>query len=134
VPDVVGEVVGPVVRPFRRPRRGWWAVLVPLFLFSVWVDYALSLGISLFDPALAPIWNTLSQLTIAAGIATIDLYVIYWVVGLGDHAREIGAWMRRAFTGDGLKVMTKCPRCGYEERPPKPSTAERLLRERERAT
>jgi hypothetical protein len=74
----------------------------------------------------------LYQALLTTAVGALDLYVIYRVVGVFRHRKEIGAWMDRAFTGDGLKVMTKCPRCGYEERPPPPveSQAERLLRER----
>ena len=117
----------------ERPRRSLWRLLVPTFLLSIWADIAVAYVLSVVRPDLSPLWNTLSQLTIAGGIATVDLYVIYWVLGLGEHAHEIGSWMRRAFSGEGLKVMTKCPRCGYEVPAETPSNAERLLRNRERS-
>ncbi|MCI4332097.1 MAG: hypothetical protein L3K19_09705 [Thermoplasmata archaeon] len=114
-----------------RPKRSLWRLLVPLFLVSIWVDVGASYIIAVVAPGLSPLWNTLSQLTIAGGIATVDLYVIYWVLGLGEHAHEIGDWMSKAFRGEGLKTMTSCPRCGYTPAPSEPSKAEQLLRKRE---
>lgn len=120
-------------RPKRVSVGALIGRLVPVFAASIAVDYIGNFAVAVLFPAAAPVVIGLSQLTIAVGIAEIDLWVLYRVIGLGRHSDAIGAWMDRAFTGEGLKVMTKCPRCGYEAKAEAPSHAQRLLEARERS-
>ncbi len=68
------------------------------------------------------------QFLITVGIGALDLYVIYWTVGIFRHRTAIRRWMDDAFS-HRLDMMTICPQCGYAPKA-RESRAEQLLRER----
>lgn len=101
----------------------------------MWLDYTFSIYIGIIGVPWAPLYIELTQLGVAVGIGSFDLIVLWLYIGIWEYKGNIRNYMRAAFGSARIaRFFSKCPNCGYEPAPEGPSTAERLLKERERAT
>lgn len=117
----------------ERPKRGIWVLV--LLLGAMWGFYGLAQwGILIHAPWAETLIGD-GQLSVAEGIGSFDLIVLWLYIGIWEYRGNLREYMHAAFSSKRVaRTFTKCPQCGFEGALPEESRAEQLLRERERTS
>lgn len=81
----------------------------------MWIAYSAAVSVTLLHVEWAGLFIGLLQLSIAAGIGSFDLIVLWLYIGVWQYRGNLKVWMARAFgTEKGLQEFQVCPRCGFK--------------------